>query len=126
MAGLPGMQANLPCPLQEEDDAEHDPIEDEEGVLHEEHFARNPSKRFTPEHHSSLQEVRITLSHIWHRQPLVKVRFCNASTTPVSPSSLACSLHRASSCNLPPFSHVHLETSFCSFVHVSAPLVSCL
>ena len=62
------------CCRDRQEELEHDPIEEEDGVLHEERFMRNPSKRFALEHHSSLQEVRTTLGHIWRRQPLLKAR----------------------------------------------------
>ena len=62
------------CPKQEHDDGPKHPAVELEGVLHEERFERNPSKKFTVEHHSSMQEVQIRLSHVWHRLPLLKVR----------------------------------------------------
>lgn len=47
--------------------------DDEDGVLHEERFERNPSKKFDAlQHHSSVQEFGHTLSHIWHRLPFTK------------------------------------------------------
>lgn len=49
-----------------------DDDDDEEGVLHEECFERNPSKKFN-ERHSSMQQMQIKLSHVWHRLPFVKV-----------------------------------------------------
>ncbi|BDA43733.1 Sulfite exporter TauE/SafE family protein 3 [Coccomyxa sp. Obi] len=56
--------------------AEHadlaDDDEEEDGVLHEERFERNPSKKFD-QHHSSVQQMQITLSHIWHRLPFAKM-----------------------------------------------------
>lgn len=51
-----------------------DDEEEEEGVLHEERFERNPSKKFD-QHHSSMHQMQITLSHIWHRLPFAKVLF---------------------------------------------------
>ena len=43
-------------------------------MLHEERFDRNPSMKLPAlEHHSSMQEFQIRLSHIWHRLPLLKV-----------------------------------------------------
>ena len=51
---------------------DHDDDEEEEGVLHEERFDRNPSKKFD-QHHTSMQQMQITLSHIWHRLPFAKV-----------------------------------------------------
>ena len=38
-------------------------------MLHEERFERNPSKKFAVEHHSSVQEFQIRLSHVWRRLP---------------------------------------------------------
>ncbi|EIE19332.1 hypothetical protein COCSUDRAFT_44684 [Coccomyxa subellipsoidea C-169] len=45
--------------------------DDEEGVLHEERFERNPSKRFSAPH-SSVHQLQTTLSQIFHRLPLFK------------------------------------------------------
>lgn len=41
-------------------------------MLHEERFEHNPSKKW-PQRHSSMQEFRIRLSHVWRRLPLLKV-----------------------------------------------------
>ena len=50
------------------------PAEKMLGVLHEERFDRNPSMKLPAlEHHSSMQEFQIRLSHVWHRLPLLKV-----------------------------------------------------
>lgn len=41
-------------------------------MLHEERFEHNPSKKFDQQH-TSMQQLQITLSHIWHRLPFAKV-----------------------------------------------------
>ena len=52
---------------------QHDDDEDDEdGVLHEERFERNPSKKFTQAHHGSVHQFQVTLSHIFHRLPFLK------------------------------------------------------
>lgn len=60
-------------PDQEGEDGRKHPAADLPGVLHEERFERNPSKKFAVEHHSSMQEFQIRLSHVWHRLPVLKV-----------------------------------------------------
>ncbi|KAK9914892.1 hypothetical protein WJX75_001974 [Coccomyxa subellipsoidea] len=50
-----------------------DDEDDEDGVLHEERFERNPSKKFTQAHHGSVHQFQVTLSHIFHRLPFLKM-----------------------------------------------------